>query len=362
LLQGDGGRRTGRHEGMKPRIKYLHQRVDRVWPKDKDTIPLERVDCGLLADMYYHAWMPEGHPVKLMIIAESHASTDLKALGLKFEQTIEESDMLNDLNLGHLNLVHSLSYGEPWLLNENSLRGIDGKLGIEQGTIQFWRFFFALAGYLNCKEGEQDPLQVDYESATSFSQLFSSIEGKSSDDPQKRRERLQTKLAIRSELRKRGILLVDMCPFPIYAGGSTEKRENKKTGNVYTTRKNKLTAVACGEIIRASWDFCTKFQVQHFKPDKVLLLGKNIENAIGKEKFQEEIEGFGSSYLGSVHHPSYNRLLGRNFIPMLQFYRKLGTAIDEGSPVSMISSKQPGQKGKEAEPSSLLLVGETFSL
>jgi hypothetical protein len=47
--------------------------------------------------------------------------------------------------------------------------------------------------------------------------------------------RLQNKVRILSQIREKGIVLIDVCPVPIYSGiGNTVKRINPTTGKTYT--------------------------------------------------------------------------------------------------------------------------------
>lgn len=92
-----------------------------------------------------------------MIMAESHASTAASLVG---EPCVLGRELQSFHR--HLNLVHCLSYGEPWMLPKVRLECLTPTIrrGIESGTQQFWRVMSALAGELD-PGGVTDPLEEE---------------------------------------------------------------------------------------------------------------------------------------------------------------------------------------------------------
>jgi hypothetical protein len=280
--------------------------------------------------------------IQLLIMAESHAATDPSIVGERIDFTSEGSnqDLLNCFNIGHLNLVHCLSYGEGWLLPEKEIGYLNStsKRGIATGTKQFWRALAALSGEFDfnndsttkkAKLTEKDPLGNEDETLASFNSKFAHFEAQQKRDILSGERRLAAKANIIQALRKRGILLVDVSPVPIYAGGGTETIINKTTGKPYTTKKNKLPMETYNKIIRAAWNNYAKYLLQRYRPKNVLLFGLNLEKAIGRPVIQKEIEAVNGTYLGARQHPSYNCIQGRKFIPSLRQFRDLGKLVAE---------------------------------
>jgi hypothetical protein len=70
-------------------------------------------ESAILANAHHIHGVPEGR-VKLLVLAESHAKTEISALGMALRAPVEGMDA----SLRHINLVHCLSYGEPSLLGQ----------------------------------------------------------------------------------------------------------------------------------------------------------------------------------------------------------------------------------------------------
>lgn len=320
LTRSQTRKKKAESEDLEARVVEAHQAIQKVWPSDSPNVaPLEPVDCCLLAHQYYSLWEPSpsschDRPVNLLLMAESHAATAQSLVGAQ----INEKFKADVPHLGHLNVVHCLSYGESWLLEQIPKNLSKSALrGILMGTRQFWKLLAALSGDLDVKDNGYDPLQ----SEETFKSAFRHIEG---TEPQFREKRLQAKLSIREGLKKRGILLVDCSATPIYAGGGTKKYTNKKTGKEYTSRENKLPEKDVHKVIRAAWNCYSKYLLRRYRPREFLLLGLRIEKAIGKDAIQQEAVDCGSNYLGARHHPSWNKILGSKFLPKLREYRALG--------------------------------------
>lgn len=99
-----------KNEILEGRVEKAHAAISRLWPSGESIPPLESVDCCILAHRYYNdVWVPHNSTdgsVKLMIMAESHASTSSSLVGAPYAHGCKN---VQALHLGHLNLVHCLS-------------------------------------------------------------------------------------------------------------------------------------------------------------------------------------------------------------------------------------------------------------
>jgi len=305
-----------------------HAAVSKLWPTDSDTIaPLEGVECCTLANAHIEQWGPPNtnDRLNLLILAESHATTHANLVGQKPSSTFTILKSHHD-HLGHLNLVHCLSYGESWMLPAKVFEGLSKtvQLGCKHGTPQFWRTLAALAGNLDFGENA-DPLdKAESRTAEEYTAIFADIEG---HDPAKRESRVQAKLNIRQELSQRGILLADVSPVPIYAGGGTIKRTNQKTGKIYTDKANKLPTQIKMAIIKTAFEMYAQFLVQRYRPHFVLVFGTSVEQAISETVLTALCAAHGGHYLGALQHPSYNQLQGRMLLPHLRLLRDLAHMV-----------------------------------
>lgn len=323
-------------------VVNAHAEISKVWPKSKDVARLEPLESCILAHNYYRIWMPyklgasnKLPPVKLMIMAESHSSTNSSIVGAPCSDALDES-----LHIGHLNLIHSLSYGESWLLSEEQLKRLPQgeQRAISGGTKQFWRSLSAVGGELDV-DGRvgSDYLQGKNVTTEDLNAAFSHIEGAKKDDTEEvREERLAAKITLVHKLRERGILLVDTSPVPIYTGGGVVTRFNKKTGTPYKSRANKLPVPVYKKVIEVAWHLYAKHLIQHYRPENVLMFGINVEKAIGKSVIEEEVNSVGGLYLGATQHPSYNKIQGYKFTPSLIYLRDVGKAVANGKKAPLV--------------------------
>ena len=89
------------------------------WPARLEA-KVESEEGAIRADEYYRACLPPPHvPIELLILSESHAFTDGRALARELKPEHRHPGAPD----GHLHVVHALSYGEPWMLEEEAKRG-----------------------------------------------------------------------------------------------------------------------------------------------------------------------------------------------------------------------------------------------
>jgi hypothetical protein len=226
------------------------------------------------------------------------------------------------VDAGHVNVVHQFSYGELQLLPEEVRNFLSQKdrQTIQGGTYQFWKLVTILSGKADVKKDGTDPL-CDESTMKRFMETCPVTKSNNTTLT----DRIRAKVDIINALKRRGILLIDCSVHPIYKG-FTVKETNKKTGKPYTTKKNKLPIQNQEMVLRASWENYTKYLVESYQPDKLLILGKTVEKAIGGEaNIREAMRASNIEYLGARHHPSYNHLQSyEKFGPHLKFYRNLG--------------------------------------
>ena len=250
---------------LQQRAVNAHASISEIWPTDNDKIaPLEDVECCKLADAYTESWAPptaaaalssSNNGVHLLVLAESHATTHRRLTGARI---VDPALAQRVGHQGHLNVVHCLSYGESWMLevkkeeetaaeapvgssSSHEKDEMDATVlnGCKRGTPQFWRVLAALAGIVDTdNENHKDPLEGAEQSVGRLRQIFAALEGA---DTAHRESRVSAKLAVRQALMERGILLADVSPVPIYAGGGVVVRHNLQTGRPYTTKENKLS-------------------------------------------------------------------------------------------------------------------------
>lgn len=146
---------------------------------------------------------------------------------------------------GHINLVHCISYGEGWLLDQSKFSKLSRgeQQSVSCGTNQFWRVLSVLAG--DCAEhttGNDGLIVYDTLDNENFKHAFVHVIGSDKCDKSKMCCLVAGKVRIQMILWQKKIVLADVCPVPIYSGiGNPAKRMNKVTGKFYTDRQKKFT-------------------------------------------------------------------------------------------------------------------------
>jgi hypothetical protein len=285
-------------------LKPMYEAMVDIWPENGNAPPLPTIESCVLAHRYQESWAPtiqDDDGVNLLVLGESHLSTDSSLLGIHIDATEHPEFALP--HLGHINLVHCPSYGELTLLPK-SFRGTmssSNRNTVHAGTWQFWRVLAVLSGFTdfdpaNC---EADVL----ESATPLKTVFSSLH-KTNPSLQ---QRLAAKAEILRRLRHRRIMFADVCPAPIAVGGDNcVKVLNKGTGTYYTTKRVSLNDTYKSAIIRIAWKKYSSHLVRKYRPRYVLVLGRSVLSSIGADAFEESLVGHGGLLLGSMYHPSCN--------------------------------------------------------
>ncbi|KAI2513261.1 hypothetical protein MHU86_1032 [Fragilaria crotonensis] len=289
---------------LERRLKPMYEAIVDIWPDKENAPPLPSLESCVLAHRYQESWAPsmqEDDGVNLLVLGESHLSTDSSLLGTQIDATEHPEFALP--TLGHINLVHCPSYGELALLPESfrETMSSSNRNTVKTGTWQFWRVLSVLSGFTDF-----DPANCDVdvlESTTPLRTVFSSLHKTNSSLQQ----RLATKAEILHRLRQRRIMFADVCPAPIAVGGNNcMKVLNKETGTYYTTKRVSLNDASKSAIIRTAWNKYSSHLVRKYKPRYVLVLGRSVLSSIGVDALEESLVSHGGLLLGSMYHPSCN--------------------------------------------------------
>jgi len=315
----------------------VYSMLAEVWPQSagEPSFPND-VDAAILANEYYLKSLPvnaysASFNVNVLFMAESAAATPPVALGKSYAvggitdnyARDELSRLLAEHHLGHVNLVHCPTYGAlPFIdfegegpLTKGEQKSIDG------GTPQFWKVLLTISGYYDkFADGEavDDPLRNKDLYKDSAEIVTGTAAGKSTDA---RAQCIKNRIKVMEAMQRRGHVLADVCPVPMYTGiGNTVKLYNKSTGKPYTSQSVKFKPSSKKAILQVAWKEYGSKLVKYYKPRRLVILGKSMHDAIGKEAHLL-VESFGGEYLGYVNHPSWNGHYGNNIMPLLRDIR-----------------------------------------
>ena len=302
------------------RVDELGEKIRRFWPEDKMEF-LTDTSVARIVDSYYRHGLPKSEtPVKLLILSESPCFTRGDIAEMKVDvDVLAAAGIAHDGPVEHVNLVHCLTYGEAWAIQESTIAPSteDKKRQYSAGTWPFWKVLLTFAGMADVHEDGYDPLESDETVKTAFKAVI----GGGSANQKKRAARIQAKHDVLKELREKGIVLIDVSPFAVYLGGGTVMCTNKTTGNKYYTSKNKLKGDDYNRLIQTAFETYSCPFLMDVRPERVLVLGKKLEDAIGRDMLQNVVESFGGTLLNTMVHPCYNKLFGDNAVSSLQTVR-----------------------------------------
>ena len=312
----------------------MHESLLLVWPKSKDepSFP-DDVHAPILANEYYlHSMLTtccDGHfNANILFLAESPAFTPLPSLGQLYTVTcIDDTVLRNTMqtllmqhHVGHINLVHCPTYGElPFIQLDSAQMISKGKEhSIDTGTPQFWKTMLMLSGYFDCyanREEKDDPLQNVLLFRDSFEFLIGNRNEKSMEA---RAGRIIQRIQVLENVKRRGVILADVCLVPIYSGiGNTVMRINQSMGLPYKDQGIKFKGNSKQQIVKAAWASYRVELVKYYKLRHLVNLGKGVHKAIGQDELGLVMQGMGGEYLGYIKHPSWNGHYGYNIMPLL---------------------------------------------
>ena len=156
----------------------------------------------------------------------------------------------------HINLVHSPTYGEHPFIQLDSAKMISkGKEhSINTGTPQFWKTMLVLSGYFDCyanREEKDDPLW----NVLLFCDSFEFLIGKRNEKSMEARAGwIIQRIQVLENVKRRGVILADVCPVPIYSGiGNTVMWINQSMGLPYKDQGIKFKENSKQQIVKAAW-------------------------------------------------------------------------------------------------------------
>jgi hypothetical protein len=219
------------------KTEETYKLLKEVWPEPNDKKPtLPSYDSCLLANEYYMDLTPTPvhtseakYGATILFLAESHCETPPPILGKKlcldqFHEPLKTriaALLPTEEFHGHINLVHCLTYGKSWLLNQDdvSTLSMPQQKSVSRGMDQFWRVMAVMAGDCNVTppDGRSGGMYKNDDNTRGYDPLteenykaaFSHVVGGDSGD--------EARLS-QSKLRAKGIVLADVCPVPIYSG------------------------------------------------------------------------------------------------------------------------------------------------
>lgn len=286
-------------------IGAIHHHIMSAWPEKFEKYRPTLEDAQLCHQHYQHCAQQvvnKGRRIKVLMVAESSARTPPEILGRQILPE-HQAKLKGWYYLKHNNLVHSISYGEDWLIR--TLQDIIKGGAKNTGTPVFWKLLSVLAG------------ETDMESLTeeTFGEAFPKL--KSGTTTRQRQARLDHKISILQQLENLGIVLIDLSPVSIYLGAGMKTVLNKE-GKPYNTPNAQWTESQLRPIFKIAWEEHLKPMLLHYRPESVLVLGKRTINGIPNNDFLATLESIGATCLGHIVHPSSRTFQAAKYVPFLR--------------------------------------------
>ena len=313
--------------------KGLLHAVFEVWPRHQHALMMyfEGVPATVaIVDRYYRDYLQGEIPrplrnrfknserLNLVVLSESHARSNPALVGLSIHKDwyhlVPEA-----MRKGHVNLVHCLSYGEPWLLSGKDDISPDAERdnGAKSGTPDFWKLLTVLAGLqgtclsdkvIEAKERKNNRRRIHPGTElddNNWDEAFALVDKANTKDPE---ERVRNKVKILKRLQQRKVELLDISPVHIYLASGTAYVVNKTTGNVYDTKRHDMTQTEKHRVLRASWDHYTQPLLNQWRPRNIFVLGTTLLAAPEDQKRLEALcLSIGAKNRGAITHPSVNK-------------------------------------------------------
>jgi hypothetical protein len=202
------------------KLERCYQEISSIYSGD-----IEEYESVELVETLRRYWKPKN--VKTILLAESHVYTGPECREIK----LPKISKLPGYPEQYAKFVYCLGYGEKKLTNNPSHP--------TAGTPQFWKIFYS------CINKTQSNLD------------FSPILGKTYFT-----DRLENKINLLFEMKRRGIWLVDTSIIPLYRNGVKPSSRDMKS------------------IINTSWDNYTREVVRASEPEHIIIIGKGVANSI----------------------------------------------------------------------------------
>ena len=277
----------------------LYDAIKKLWPSNLMD-QLEPEEAMHIAHKYHMASLPKTGRLKVLVLGESHSRTPTNLIGRKIPD--EFKDLIPDKmrDLGHLNLVHCLSYGElNLLLNKEEIANVS-----KASTTTWWKVMATLAGWCDPKpEDGTDPLLGCPVKA--WTEPFNGkVCNCGSLGSEKRKQLIRNKVQILEDLERFGIALMDISPIAIFLASGTEVKINQKTGNAYKTPVKKLDSKSYSTIMHLCWEkYMLPLITEHIKPEKVIVLGDNFYKFLERQGL-DSLRALGITVEGFIHPSS----------------------------------------------------------
>ena len=224
----------------------------------------------------------------------------------------------------HLRLVYSLTYGEKEAL---SCPDDDAN----KGTPQFWTLFAA------CSRGVEFVPDIDDTKQngrfTSKFALDLLKGGRLSVE-----DRLEAKLRVLEDMKRRGIWLLDASIFGWYISQPQQYARSSVSNEIHRVAKQRPPKDLKSPSLVLSWELFTKHLIRDVANDGYLKLlipiGKEVDQSITRERIEDAVK---SPFVDSKSHarvedtfPAPNAWIPGGYGP---FYEKLAALVNEAAPV-----------------------------
>lgn len=209
------------------------ERIEETYKEIKACFPLLRVDSlKVIKDVIRHRnfWKPE--EVKTVLLAESHVYTPAEENYHRLN--FPEDEIYKEIPIEFVRLVYCLGYGEDWLIPH---------IEKNKGTPQYWKIFSA------CVSNSHD---YDFWKVSKTETPYEL-------------SRLENKVNLLQELKRKGVWLVDCSIVGLYNFGKT------------------VGPKILAEVLECSWDNYIKHLVINEKPDHVIVIGTGVGKAISRK-------------------------------------------------------------------------------
>ena len=293
-------------------LRRAHRALDSLLPEGD----CETFDVVKLAREYYNYWRPE--KVKVILLAESHAHTDKeRAFGgpIFNGKILKDSDYQGPCNF--ISLVYCLAYGE----NECLIPYMKDKTN--KGTTQFWTLFASISRGV-------DHIAQCSKKATDFASPFAADVlkggGLACED------RLRAKFDILTDLKKRGIWLLDVSIFGWYISQPQKYQRSSISNEIHRMSKTRPPLELKAPSLVLSWELYTKHLIRQVATEghlKLLIpIGMEVESAITRQRLDDAISPCAGAKVTDTF-PAPNAWIPGGYGP---FHAKLAEVVEKAAP------------------------------
>jgi hypothetical protein len=174
-------------------------------------------------------WRP--HKVRILLLGESHVYTSsADSISMQYRDYIEPSNTPEIF----ARFVYCLGYGESDF--------VGNKIYKNNGTPQYWKVFASCISNPNNPEAFAPLLKTHNPHFIS---------------------RINSKIRLLKRMRDSGVWLMDSSLLALYKPGGEKPNHHKRD-----------------KVIRVCWDRYIKHQIGRAKPDKIIIIGKNVGRAL----------------------------------------------------------------------------------